>query len=128
MFASTAVIEDGQAMLVLGGRDQSHAHYTTNIVRPGQPTQPGPNMTEEANMHCSTTLLDGSVIITGGSRRSNPYGSARTEMLNLTTKEWSKLSNMRQRRLQHSCTQVWLNPYDSQDDILKGLVTNTSVL
>ena len=34
MFAATAVIEDGQAMLVMGGGGaDNHIHYTTQIVR-----------------------------------------------------------------------------------------------
>jgi hypothetical protein len=121
------VIEDGQAMLVVGGSDADrYGQSTTQIVRHNQPTLPGPNMTEWAAWHCSTTLLDGSVIITGGQRHSNPDGSARTEMLSFTTREWSRLSNMGQRRFWHSCTQVWLDP--DNNDILNGLVTKTSVL
>jgi hypothetical protein len=122
------VIEDGQAMWVLGGQDAAfHPQHTTQIVRHGKPTQPGPDLTDWAAMHCSATLHDGSVIITGGRRPDNPYGSARTEMLNFTTQKWSKLSNMQQGRVYHSCTQVWLDP-DDPDDILRGSVTKTSVM
>ena len=61
------MIEDGRAMLVLGGGDaSSHILATAQIVRPGKPTELGHAMTEETLGHCSTTLTDGSVIVTGG--------------------------------------------------------------
>ena len=101
----------------------------TQIVRPDQPTEYGPNMTEETVNHCATTLEDGSVIVTGGWRRSGWQGSTRTEVYNFTTKKWTRLKDMRQKRIGHTCTQVWLNPDDIDFDILSGfVVTGSSVL
>ena len=121
------MIEDGRAMLVMGGLCAgNHPLSSTQIVRPGQHTQPGPNMTGGALGHCSTTLLDGSVIVTGGRRPDNPGGSTRTEVLNTNTGLWIQGMDMRQRRFLHSCTQVWVTP--DSDDILTGLLTNSSVL
>ena len=123
------MIDDGRAMLVMGGMpDRHHFQSSTQIVRPGQPTQPGPDMTEGADGHCSTTLQDGSVIVTGGQRPSNYEGSARTEVFNFTTKEWRQVQDMRQRRAYHSCTQVWVTPDNPDSDILYGYVSNTSVV
>jgi hypothetical protein len=127
-YASTAVIEDGQAMLVMGGVYAERGLSNTQIVRPGQPTQPGPEMTEETGAHCSTTLQDGSVIVTGGLRESNSYGSPRTEVYNFTTRQWTKVQDMRQGRFGHTCTQVLLEPDDPDFNILNGHVRNTSVL
>ena len=132
MYASTAVIEDGRAMLVMGGWP-SHVGYgtessvlsTTQIVRPGQTIQPGPNMTGAAYGHCSITMLDGSVIVTGGRRLYKDGGSARTEVYNFTTGHWRTVQPMTQRRMFHSCTQVWVTP---ESDILSGAVTNSSVI
>ena len=55
-------------------------------------------MTEWAANHCSTTLTDGSVVITGGQRFSHPYGSAKVELYSFTTRQWRQLQNTRQRR------------------------------
>ena len=115
-------------MLVLGGRNVEHVLSCTQIVTPGQPTRPGPHMTEAADDHCSTTFQDGSVIVTGGQRRSNPYGSAKTEVYNFTTGKWQQLQDMNQRRIFHSCTQVWLSPDNLHGDVLSGIVKKTSVL
>ena len=121
------MIEDGRAMLVMGGGDTGSLS-STQIVKPGQPTQPGTNMTGWAVGHCSTTLLDGAVIVTGGLRPDNPRGSARTEVLNTSTGLWILGMNMRQRRFDHSCTQVWVTPDNPTDDILTDILTNSSVL
>jgi hypothetical protein len=123
------VIEDGRAMLVMGGLDANHYGLNiTQIVRPGHSTQPGPNMTGWAYGHCSTTLQDGSVISMGGARPDNFGGSARTEVYNFTTKQWRQAHDMRQRRLYHSCTQVWVTPDNPEDDILAPVHTNNSVI
>jgi hypothetical protein len=127
--SSTAVIENGRAMLVLGGMGATNYPLsTTQIVRPGQSTEPGPDMTEWAAAHCSTTLQDGSIIVTGGGRGSDPTGSARSEVYNVTTRQWRRVKNMKQRRMHHSCTQVWLSPDSIASDILDGEVSNQSVL
>jgi hypothetical protein len=115
-------------MLVLGGMNDTHLLSSTQIVRPGQTTQSGPDMTEVVMDHCSTTLQDGSVIVTGGSRMSNPYGSAKTELYNFATGKWRQLKDMKQRRMLHSCTQVWLNSDNLHGDVLSGIVKKTSVL
>ena len=122
------MIEDGQAMLVMGGLDAvNHPLSNTQIVRPGQPTQAGPNMTGVAYGHCSTTLLDGSVIVTGGGRPDNPWGSARTEVLDITTGLWRQVHDMRQSRGYHSCSQVWVTPDNPDDDLLTNRLTKRSV-
>ena len=121
------MIEDGRAMLVMGGVGAGrHPLSSTQIVRPGQPTQPGPHMSGWALGHCSSTLQDGAVIVTGGIRPDNLGGSARTEVLNTSTGVWVQGRGMRQRRAGHSCTQVWVTP--DADDILTPTLTNTSVL
>ena len=121
------MIEDGRAMLVMGGVGAGrHPLSSTQIVRPGQPTQPGPHMSGVALGHCSTTLLDGAVIVTGGFRQDNPGGSARTEVLNTNTGLWRQWMDMKQRRSWHSCTQVWVTP--DADNILNTILTNSSVL
>ena len=124
------MIEDGQAMMILGGLDAAKKAFlpTTQIVWPGYPTKLGPVMTEWAGMHCSTTLQDGSVIVTGGRRKSGRLGSPKTEIYNFTTREWSQKADMKQRRFWHSCTQVWLSPDDPNSNILAGYVSSTSVL
>ena len=84
---------------------------STQIVRPGQATQWGPEMTEQTTSHCSTTLGDGSVVVSGGQRNSDHFaGSARTEVYNITTSQWSRRADMGQRRASHSCSQVYLDP------------------
>jgi hypothetical protein len=117
-------------MMILGGFDAAKKAYlsSTQIVRPGYPTEPGPDMTEIAVSQCSTTLQDGSVIVTGGRRISNELGSPKTEIYNFATGEWSRKADMKQRRFVHSCTQVWLNPDDPNSDILIGYVSSTAVL
>ena len=97
-------------------------------MRPGHPTELGPGMTESAGMHCSTTLQDGSVVVTEGRRKSGKLGSAKTEIYNFTTREWSQRANMKQRRFWHSCAQVWLSQDDPNSDFLAGYVRSTSVL
>ena len=121
------MIEDGQAMMVIGGRGVGREKLnTTQIVRPNHPTEYGPQMNEGIFGHCSTTLLDGSVLLTGGTRGNPSGGSPRTDIYNFTTAQWTQVQNMRQRRTGHSCTQVWLDP--DNPNILSGIVTNTSVL
>ena len=127
--ASTAVIEKGQALWILGGENASYdPQIITQIVRSGMPTERGPDMTEIAVGHCSVTLEDGSVIVTGGLRRSNVDGSSKTEIYSFKTKKWSKKRDMKQRRLWHSCTQVLLRPDEPNSHILSPIVTNTSII
>ena len=60
------MIEDGGALWVLGGVDKDlYPQLSTQIVRPGQPTVWGPDMTEETDGHCSSTLEDNTVMVTG---------------------------------------------------------------
>ena len=128
---SSAVIEDGGALWVLGGRDKDlYVQSHTQIVRPGQPTVWGPDLTEETEFHCSSTLEDNTLMVTGGARKSNPDGSARTEVYSFTTQQWTRRADMNQRRMSHSCSTVWL---DKSFDYVNGLidmggVTNSSVL
>ena len=128
-YTSSAVIEDGGALWVLGGLGKDDVQSSTQIVRPGQPTVLGPDMTEVTFGHCSSTLADNAVMVTGGSRRSDPDGSARTEVYSFTTQSWTRRGDMNQRRWLHSCSRVWL---DSRSDPLKGIISqyvdNSSVL
>ena len=129
-FSSSAVIEDGWALWVLGGLDKDlYVTSSTQIVRPGQSTVWGPDMTEGTTVHCSATLEDNTVMVTGGARRSDPGGSARTEVYSFTTQQWIRRADMKQRRLDHSCSTVWL---DSSDNPFSGVigygVHNSSVL
>jgi len=126
LFASSAVVEDGQALLVLGGRDaQRHPLSSTQLVRPGHPTQPGPGLTGGVSGQCSVSVEGGDkILMTGGGR---PGGaSARAEVLDYAQSSWHSIASMNQARMQHSCAQVWLSPDDS--NILSGLVGNSSVL
>ena len=131
MFTSSAVIEDGGALWMQGGTDKDlYAQSSTQIVRPGQPTVWGPDMTEETLGHCSATLGDNNVMVTGGRRRSNSFiGSDKTEVYSFTTQLWTRRADMNQRRLSHSCSTVWL---DSSSDPLYGIIAytvdNSSVL
>ena len=122
--AASAVIEDGRALWVLGGANTDHVQSSTQIVRPGQATQWGPEMTEVTASHCSTTLGDGSVFVIGGQRRSDFTGSARTEVYNITTREWSRRADMGQRRLVHTCSQVYVDPSDHP---LYGIIAGPSL-
>ena len=114
----------------MGGRNKDlHAQSSTQIVRPGQPTVWGPDMTEVTLGHCSSTLADNTVIVTGGRRRSDPGGSARTEVYSFTTQQWTRKEDMNQRRLWHSCTTVWLDSHSHPSyGIIGGAVDNSSVL
>ena len=123
MSTSSAVIEDGGALWVLGGTDKDlYAQSSTQIVRPGQPTVWGPDMTEETVGHCSATLADNTVMVTGGGRRSAPTGSARTEVYSFTTRQWTRKGDMNQRRMIHSCSTVWL---DRSDIPVNGIIAST---
>ena len=119
-------------MWVIGGGDKNNYRLsTTQIVRPGLPTEKGPDMTEDADSHCSTTLAkNNKVIITGGKRMSEPDGSNKTEVYSFDRQEWTTLAKMNERRFQHSCAPVWLNPHPdtSIDGIITGMPNNSSVL
>ena len=115
---------------MLGGQDKdNYLQSSTQIVRPGQPTVWGPDMTEWATFHCSVTLADNAVMVTGGRRKSDPAGSARTEVYSFTTQRWDRREDMNQRRMWHSCSTVWL---DSRSHPANGFidtgVDNSSVL
>ena len=130
MGASYTVVED--TLWVMGGMDLTDVYQSTQVVRQGQPTEWGPNLTVTGINHCATTLQDNSVILTGGWTRSNRFGSARTEIYNSTTKRWERKADMRQRRVRHSCTNVWLEP-DPSTSIQYGVIararlTDRSVL
>ena len=122
------MVED--TLWVMGGGDENYyPQKWTQVVRQGQPTQWGPNLTEIGAGHCATTLQDNSVILTGGQTRSNFSGSARTEIYNSTTKRWERKADMRQRRYGHSCTNVWLDPDPSiQSGVIAPFLRDTSVL
>ena len=129
-YASVAVVDDGKAMLVMGGEDaHHHALSSTQLVRPGHPTQPGPSLTGWVASHCSVALQGDQVIMAGGQRHADRgHGSAVVEILNTSSRQWTKTGSMKHSRLLHSCGQVWLSPDDPDGDILSGLVSNTSVL
>ena len=98
-------------MWVMGGADRNNnVQLSTQIVSPTGPTTWGPDMTEEVRFSCSSSLGDGSVIVTGGQRSSAPGGSATVEIYNFTTGQWTRGPDLRQRRIDHSCSQVWLDP------------------
>ena len=103
-----------------------HLLSSTQIVRPGHPTVQGPSLTEWGLLHCAATIGDGLVMLTGGRTQTDHGGSARVEVYNFTSMQWTQVGSMRQRRYLHSCTQVWLTPDDPV--ILTGGTTNTSVL
>ena len=126
--ASSAVVEDGQALLVLGGEDaQNHLLSSTQLVRPGHPTQPGPGLTGGVAMHCSVSVEDGNkILMTGGARHGDI--SAKAEVLDYAQSSWHSIASMNQARADHSCAQVWLSPNDPYSDILSGAVGNSSVL
>ena len=130
-FPSSAVIEDGRALWVLGGYDKDkHLRAITQIVRPGQPTEWGPVLTEEALGLCSTSFANRSVIVTGGKKRSTPSGSNGTEVYSFSTKKWSTKAQMRQKRSAHSCGPLWLDPNPDLylNGIIASTITNSSVL
>ena len=116
---------------MLGGQAQDdHVQSSSQIVRPGQPTVWGPEMTEVTMAHCTSALADNTVIVTGGGRRSDAItGSARTEVYSFTDQQWTRRADMNQRRYWHSCSTVWL---DSSSHPMTGIipvtVSNSSVL
>ena len=125
--ASASVIEEGKAMLIIGGELENNSVYLgTQIVRPGHPTVQGPAMQEWAKQHCSTSLGDDRILVTGGKRMTQPYSSDQVEILNTKTGVWTQVSRLQQQRAQHSCTSVWLSPDDT--NILRGVAGNSSVL
>ena len=115
---------------MLGGQDiDSDVQVSTQIVRPNQPTVWGPHMIEAICGHCSATLADNSVMVTGGFRRRDPGGSARTEIFK--NQQWTRREHMNQRRVDHSCSTVWIerNPVTAAElGIIAPRVTNSSVL
>ena len=116
----------------MGGEDKDrNLQLSTQIVRPGQPTVWGPDLTEETAMHCSATLEDNTVMVTGGRKRKSLGGSARTEIYSFTTQQWTRMSDMKQRRADHSCRTVWLDTVPervTEFGIISHTVTNSSVL
>ena len=128
--ASVAVVDDGKAMLVMGGGDAHHHRLSsTQLVRPGHPTQPGPSLTEGVGGHCSVALQGDQVIMAGGQRQADRgHGSDVVEILNTSSRQWTKTGSMKHSRFFHSCGQVWLSPDAPDGDILRGVVSNTSVL
>ena len=126
-YASSAEVEDGQALLVLGGQDaQDHLLSSTQLVRPGHPTQPGPGLTGGVDAQCSVSVEGGDkILMTGGGRPGVGVG-AWAEVLDYAQSSWHSIASMNQARVYHSCAQVWLSPDDS--NILSGLVGNSSVL
>ena len=110
--------------------ENKYVQEWTQVVRQGQPTEWGPNLTEAGLGHCATTLQDNSVILTGGETHSNTYGSARTDVYNSTTKRWERKADMRHGRHSHSCTNVWLdpNPHSFGWPVIAMTMVDTSVL
>ena len=76
------------------------------------------------------TLEDGSVAITRGSRESTPSGSPKVEIYNFSSMSWTRRADLRVRRSNHSCTQVWLNAEDPDVHgiVQTGSLSNNSVL
>ena len=117
------------SLWVMGGADKDRTIQSgTQVVRQGQPTQWGPNLTEAGVLHCATTLQDNSVILTGGRTDSNLTGSARTEVYNSTTGVWERRSNMKQRRYGHSCTNVWVEQHPRLEGVIAWKETATAIL
>ena len=128
-YASVSTIDNGRAMIVMGGvHDVHHALSTTQIVSPYSPTRAGPQMREWTIGHCSVPLGDNKIMTTGGQRQSQRYGSNVAEILDLQTGQWEERGRMRQHRAQHTCQTVWLDKDGRGGDIFYGAVTNTSVL
>jgi hypothetical protein len=86
-------------------------------------------MTEVAMSHCSATLGDNTVMVTGGGRRSDAItGSSRTEVYSFTSQQWTRREDMNQRRMWHTCATVWLDSSDGFYGILASGVDDDSVL
>ena len=83
---------------------------SSQLIRHGQSSLQGPDMTGPRAGHCSATLEDGSIIMTGG-LTPNADGSSLTEVYNATTLQWERRSDMKHRRMYHACTSVWLNQH-----------------
>ena len=115
-FASVSPINDGRAIIVMGGTDGQHPLSTTQIAMPGSSTRYGPQMRERVAYHCSVSLED-KVVVTGGYRHKQP-GSDVAERLDITTGEWEELGKMNYPRFYHTCATVWLNKDDLVGDIL----------
>ena len=66
MWASVSQVDDGKAMIVIGGMDdQHHPLSSTQIVRPDYPTIQGPQMREWVFGSCSTSLSGENSFIKG---------------------------------------------------------------
>ena len=128
--ASVSTIENGRAMIVMGGvHADHHPLSTTQIVSPNSPTRAGPQMREWTAMHCSVPLGDNKIMTTGGQRQSQRGGSDVAEILDLQTGQWEDRGRMRQQRALHTCATTWMKKDGLGGDIFNnGLVTNTSVL
>ena len=93
------------------------------------PTPPGGGAVHGTRtpLQCATTLQDGSVIVTGGVSETH-FGVAKTEIYNSTTKMWERKADMKQRRMKHSCANLWVDPLPEADGIVPSQLTPTSVL
>ena len=112
---------------MIGGTSNDSLLTRVQMVRHGQPTEWGPNLSEGGAAQCATTLQDGSVIVTGGVSETH-FGVAKTEIYNSTTKMWERKADMKQRRMKHSCANLWVDPLPEADGIVPSQLTPTSVL
>lgn len=138
--ASTAVVENGKTMWVLGGViffKTGEEQVSIQEVRPGQDTVISEvKMTDTINLHCSTTLWDGSVMVVGGMRGFPPYSwSSISEIWNFTTKSWSAHIHTRVPLWHPSCSQIFVRqdpdcpfvvePYPDNGGILTAVVSGS---
>lgn len=111
--ASTAVVENGKTMWVLGGVilfKINENQFSIQEVRPGQDTVISEvKMTDNIIYHCSTTLWDGSVMVVGGMRGNPKYAwSSISEIWNFTTKSWSAHIHTKVAIVYPSCSQIFV--------------------
>ena len=114
------MIENGEALWILGNHDFDNS---TQIVRPGQPTQFGPKLFRDFWFQgCAAALGNGSAAATGGSdghRTSSPQ----LRVYNRSTQQWEVREDMKHSRQEHSCATVLLC---TTEDAIDGLIIGAS--
>ena len=114
------VIENGEALWILDNDDWDNS---TQIVRPGQPTQFGPKLFQD-NWYegCAAALGNGSVAATGG-WDGHSTSSPQLRVYNSSTQQWEVRADMKHGRQFHSCATVLLCTTDDDRD---GLIFGAS--
>ena len=99
---AASLVLNGDTLWVTGGGTQDYQLDTTELVRPGRPTQRGPKIPYQYRGHCLVRLNETTAMLIGGSYAPGGYSGA-TYLYDIPTETWTDNCALNVGRFLHAC-------------------------